>query len=292
MSKEPKVRVAINALVGEGPIWDDEAQILYWIDILSNKLYVYDPVEETNEEYDVGQHVGTVVPRQSGGVMLALYRGFASFDLETQVLTIINDPEAHLDGNRFNDGKCDPAGRFWAGTMAYENPSTQGSLYRMDTDFEVRKILGGVGISNGIIWSLDHKTMYYTDCISRKIWAFDYDKASGDVDNQRLIIEATPEMGLPDGMTLDEEGMLWVCHYGGGRVNRWNPNNGELLETIHLPTKQTTACAFGGKKLDTLFITTAAQQMSEADLEKEPTAGNLFSIKPGVKGVKAHKFAG
>ncbi|MEM7028405.1 MAG: SMP-30/gluconolactonase/LRE family protein [Chloroflexota bacterium] len=292
MSKEPKVCVDINALVGEGPIWDEDAQVLYWIDILSSKLYVYDPVKKTNTEYDVGQHVGTVVPRKSGGVMLAVYRGFASFDLETQELKIINDPESHLDGNRFNDGKCDPAGRFWAGTMGYEKPSTQGSLYRMDTDFEVRRILGNIGISNGIAWTQDNKTMYYADTVANQVWAFDYDIKTGDITNQRTVIRTTKETGPPDGFTLDEEGMIWLAHYGGSSVRRWNPDTGEILQTITLPTRQITACAFGGKKLDTLFITSAAQQMSAEQLKAEPTAGNLFSVKVGVKGVPSIKFGG
>ena len=204
----------------------------------------------------------------------------------------MNNPEADVPGNRFNDGKCDPAGRFWAGTMAYENPVNQGSLYRMDTDLSVHKMLDNIGISNGLVWSLDHSTMYYIDTVAYTVRAFDYDIDTGDLKNERVAIHVPREMGGPDGMTIDSEGMLWVAHYGGSQVCRWNPETGEVLHTIKLPAKQITACAFGGKDLDTLFITSAAQQLSKEDLEQQPLAGGLFSIKPGYQGVKAYRFQG
>ena len=204
--------VDAHAQVGEGPLWDEERQVLYWVDILSSLLYIYDPATGENRVLDVGQHVGTVVIRASGGLMLAVREGFASFDLETQELTLIANPEAHITGNRFNDGKCDPAGRFWAGTMAYENPTNQGSLYRLDTDLSVHKIFGDVAISNGIIWSLDHTTMYYIDTLRKNVRAFDYADDTGDISNERVIVNVPEEIGMPDGMAIDSEGMLWVAH--------------------------------------------------------------------------------
>lgn len=292
MTTNVELRVDTHALVGEGPIWDDEHQVLYWVDILSSKLYAYDPARDENRAFDIGQHVGTVVPRASGGVMLAVYQGFAAFDLETEELTLINDPEADLPGNRFNDGKCDPACRFWAGTMAYENRNTQGNLYRMDTDLSVHKMLGGIGISNGIIWSLDHSTMYYIDSPTYTVKAYDYDVDTGDIKNERVIIDVPREVGLPDGMTIDAEGMLWVAHYGGSKVCRWHPERGEILQTITLPASQITACAFGDKDLDTLYITSAAQQLTDAMWRQQPQAGGLFSVKPGCQGVRSFKFGG
>ena len=292
MSSQLEVRVDIRALVGEGPLWDEEEEVLYWIDILSNRLYVYDPATDENRSYDVGQHVGTVVCRASGGVMLAVRDGFAAFDLAGEALTIINDPEADLPNNRFNDGKCDPGGRFWAGTMAYSDQSTQGSLYRLDPDMSVHRMLGDIGISNGIIWSLDQTTMYYADTIANTVRAFDYDLASGNISRERVVIRPTAEMGPPDGLTLDSEGMIWLAHYGGGCVRRWDPETGQVLQTVELPTRQITACAFGDKDLDTLYITSAAQQMDQAALEREPLAGSLFSIKTGHQGVPSFKFAG
>ena len=284
--------VDAHAQVGEGPLWDEEWQVLYWVDILSSLLYIYDPATGENRALDVGRHVGTVVTRASGGLMLAVREGFASFDLETQDLTLIANPEAHITGNRFNDGKCDPAGRFWAGTMAYENPTNQGSLYRLDTDLSVHKIFGDVAISNGIIWSLDHTTMYYIDTLRKNVRAFDYDVETGDISNERVIITVPEEIGMPDGMAIDSEGMLWVAHYGGSCVSRWNPNTAQLLLKIDLPVTQVTACAFGGPNLDILFITSAAQELDAAELERQPLAGGLFSIKTPYQGVLSFRFGG
>ncbi|MCL4833757.1 MAG: SMP-30/gluconolactonase/LRE family protein [Caldilineaceae bacterium] len=292
MSRKVHVLVDIRALVGEGALWDEQAQVLYWVDILSSALYVYNPATGENRSYDIGQHVGTVVLRDSGGVMLALANGFAEYDLASGKLTILSDPESHLPGNRFNDGKCDPGGRFWAGTMAYKNQSTQGSLYRMDADYSVHKMLGDIGISNGIVWSHDKATMYYIDSIAYSVRAFDYDNASGDIANERVAVSVPREMSVPDGMAIDAQGMLWVAHYGAGCVRCWNPHTGQLLDQIDLPAKQITSCAFGGENLDTLFITSAAQQLDAGALAQQPLAGSLFSVKPGVTGALTYRFAG
>lgn len=281
-----------HALVGEGPLWDEKNQLLYWVDILSSQLYAYDPATGENETWDVGQHVGTVVLRESGGVLLALRDGFAAFELTTSTLTLLADPEVELPDNRFNDGKCDPGGRFWAGTMAYENQTTQGSLYRLDTDMSVHKMVGDIGISNGIVWSLDHTMMYYIDSMAYTVRAFDYDNSNGDIANERVVVQVAREMGLPDGMSIDAEGMLWVAHFGGSCIRRWNPNTGQLISQIDLPTAQITACAFGGPNFDTLYITSAANGYGDADFAREPHAGGLFVTQPGIEGVPTFAFAG
>lgn len=291
MNSEVQLLVDAHALVGEGPIWDEEKGVLYWVDIMSSMVYEYNPVTGENRGYNVGQHVGTVVPRAAGGLMLAVYDGFAAFDPATQQVTLIADPEADIPDNRFNDGKCDPAGRFWAGTMAYNEQLTQGSLYRLDPDFSVHKMLGDVGIANGIVWSLDNTTMYYIDSAANTVRAFDYDLATGVIGNGRVVIR-TDGMGLPDGMAIDAEGMLWVAHFGGSCVRRWNPHTGQVIGTIQLPASQITACAFGGPDLARLYITSAAIGLDEQALAREPHAGGLFVADPGVKGVPTFKFAG
>lgn len=287
------VELIINAgaIIGEGPIWDDEKQVLYWVDILSNELYAYNPVTNENTTWQVGQHVGTIVPINATDVMLAVYEGFAMFNLETEKLTLIKNPEANIPNNRFNDGKCDPAGRFWAGTMAYENQNSQGALYCMDIDYSVRKMVGNVGISNGIVWSLDNSTMYYIDTVAATVRAYDYVIETGNISNERVVITVPKDIGAPDGMAIDEDGMLWVAHFGGGRVCRWNPDTGEAMKTIHLPASQITACAFGDKDLDTLYITSSSIKLSD-DAPDEPSAGALFSVKPGMRGVKTFRFGG
>ena len=282
-----------HAALGEGPIWDDEKQVLYWVDILGNTLNAYDPVKHENQVYDVGQHVGTVVPAKDlAKVMLAVYEGFASYALDRQELTLLHDPEAHLPHNRFNDGKCDPMGRFWAGTMAYGGQGKEGSLYCLDRDGRVRRVLGDIGIANGLAWSLDGSTMYYIDTAWAAVRAFDFDLEMGAISNGRNVIDVPIEMGAPDGMTIDAEGMLWVALWGGGQVCRWNPQNGELLQTVACPASHTTACAFGGEGLDILYITSAKDGLSEDQLEKEPHAGGLFAVRPGVQGIAAYRFGG
>ena len=292
MSLQAELLIDAHALVGEGPIWDADANVLWWVDIMSSELYAYDPQTGENREWNVGQHVGTVVQRASGGLMLALRDGFAAFDPDSGKLEMLADPEAHLPGNRFNDGKCDPGGRFWAGTMSYENHSDQGSVYRMDTDHSVHRMIEDIGVSNGIIWSLDAKTMYYTDSLDYAIRAYDYDVETGGISNERVIIDFPQEMGVADGFTIDEEGMLWVAHYGSSRVRRWNPDTAAVLAEIELPATSITACAFGGPNLDQLYITCATLGMSGAEKAQQPHAGGLFVAEVGVRGLAAGKFGG
>jgi sugar lactone lactonase YvrE len=281
-----------RAELGEGALWDARRQVLYWVDILKNALHVYDPLAQTDRVIDVGQYVGTVVPRRAGGVMLALQHGFASLDLETEELHLIHDPEPHLPGNRFNDGKCDPAGRFWAGTMALDFTPKAGSLYCMEPDLSVRQVLRDVTISNGIVWSLDRATMYYIDTPTRQVDAFDYDVETGQIGNRRVVVRVPEAMGSPDGMAIDREGMLWVAQWEGYGVSRWDPATGRLLQRVDLPVGQVTSCAFGGENLNQLYITTGRVELSAEQLKAQPLAGGLFWAEVGVTGPPAFEFAG
>jgi sugar lactone lactonase YvrE len=206
---------------------------------------------------------------------------------------MIADPEAHLPGNRFNDGKCDPAGRFWAGTMRIaEDQVGAGSLYCLDRDLTVRKMWEGITIANGIAWSSDAKTMYYIDTPTCAVAAFDYDLATGSIANRREIIRTPKEAGFPDGMTIDAEGMLWVAYWQGWRVVRWDPSTGEMLATVELPVERVTAPWFGGPNLDELYITTARIGLSDEARAQQPLAGSLFRARVGVAGLPAFEFAG
>ena len=289
MTKTLELVLDAKARLGEGAIWHAQKGLLYWVDIENALLHIYDPESGNNREINVGQRVGTVVPRKKGGVMVALEKGFAALDLDSGALTPIADPESHT-GNRFNDGKCDPAGRFWAGTMG---PKKSANLYRLDPDLSVHKMIEEIGCSNGIAWSLDHKTMYYIDTTAECVVAYDYDNGSGRISNKRVSVSIpSKDHGWPDGMTLDAEGMLWVGMWDGWSIKRWDPESGKLLETLKLPVARVTACAFGGPDLRTLYITTAWTGLSEADREKQPQAGALFKCRPGVAGIPAPEFAG
>lgn len=289
-----KVELVVNGhdQLGEGPIWDAERNMLYWVDIMGQKVRSFDPATSRQTQLHVGQAVGTVVPRSSGGLMVAVQHGFASLDVETKRLTLIHDPEPHLPDNRFNDVKCDPAGRFWAGTMAFEPKGKTGSLYCLDTDLSVRKVLGDVTISNGIVWSLDHKSMYYIDSPTYVVRTYDYDVVSGQIRNERVLFKIPRDVGLPDGMAIDVHGRLWIAHFGGAKICCWDPQTGRIVQTIETPVSQVTACAFGGPELDTLYITSSLLGLSEDQLKKEPQAGALFSARPGCRGVETFSFRG
>jgi sugar lactone lactonase YvrE len=280
-----------HATLGEGALWDSRNQRLLWVDILGKKLHLFDPSTRQDRAIDIGQFIGTVVPRRSGGVMVAVYDGFAALDPDADnvKLDFIADPEADSPDTRFNDGKCDPAGRFWAGTMSLKGVAQAGSLYVLNTDHTVRRMLTGVTTSNGIVWTADARTMYYIDTRLKRVDAFDYDLATGNIANRRTVITVPPEDGRPDGMTIDAEDKLWVAHWEGGRVTRWDPTTGALLQTIRVPVARVTSCAFGGPDLDTLYITTA--QPAEPD-PAQPHAGGLFVARPGVKGVPAVEYGG
>ncbi|NLX56551.1 MAG: SMP-30/gluconolactonase/LRE family protein [Planctomycetaceae bacterium] len=288
----PELVLDAQATLGEGAIWHAREQRLYWVDIDLGRLHRYDPVSETDQVFELGQMIGTVVPRAGGGLMVALQHGFAAFDPESGELAFWGDPEQHLPRNRFNDGKCDPAGRFWAGTISLDRQQGAASLYCLEPDGRVRTMWPGVTNSNGIAWSLDRRTMYYIDTPTQQVTAFDYELASGQITNPRVVISIPAAAGKPDGMTIDEAGMLWIALWEGSCVGRWDPHSGTQLLSISLPVRRVTSCAFGGAQLDELYITTARTGLTESDLASQPQAGGLFRVRPGVRGVAAFEFQG
>ena len=287
----PELVVEKRTLVGEGSLWDPQEKVLYWIDILSHELYIWDPATRTNRTIPTAQAIGTVVKRARGGLVVALHNGFAYLDLDTEKITPITDPERTVPANRFNDGKCDPAGRFWAGTMAFDCDVDAGALYCLDTDGTVTERLRPVTISNGIVWTADTQTMYYICTRANTVRAFDYDVDSGAIDNERVVITNQGEGGF-DGMSIDAEDKLWVAVYGGWAVRRYDPTTGGLMRELRLPFECVTSCAFGGEGLDELYVTSAVQGFDAAKLDEQPLAGCLVKVDPGVQGVAAFSYAG
>lgn len=286
-----QVQLVLDAksTLGEGAIWHPTENKLYWVDIEGKALHVYDPVSGNDKSIPVGHRIGTMVPVKSGGALVALQNGIHKIDLETGRLSFMVNPLP--DSNmRFNDGKCDPAGRFWVGSLALDSRRRGASLYRMDVDGSVRTMIDSVSISNGIVWSADRKTMYYNDTPTLTVQAFDYDHKTGNISNRRVAVRIPRGSGAPDGMTIDAEGKLWVALWGAGCVARFDPSTGELLQKIMVPAPNVSSCAFGGKDLETLYITTARAWVSPAKLEEFPLSGGLFALKPGVKGVKAESY--
>lgn len=280
----------VNARLGEGAIWDDQINRLLWIDIEGKKLFILDPHNKFLDSVDVKAHIGTVVPASPDKVVFALSTGIFEMDLLTRATRKIADPEADLPGNRMNDGKCDPEGRLWVGSMAFEQTPGAAALYRIDAQGNHQVMVDGVTISNGICWSLDEQTLYYIDTPTQEVKAFDYERKSGEISRGRLAIKVPKSLGFPDGMTIDAEGKLWIALWNGNAVTRWDPDTGELLQSYPVEAHNVSSCAFGGSGLDTLFITTAREDMSPAELEKYPDSGSIFALVPGVKGLKAFRF--
>ncbi|WP_338201619.1 SMP-30/gluconolactonase/LRE family protein [Candidatus Nephthysia bennettiae] len=278
-----------HAEVGEGPAWDPASTRLVWVDITRSQVHLFDPSTASDISFDVGEHVGAAAPRAAGGLVLALRGGFGVLDLQTGGVEAIADTEASNPKNRMNDGKCDRAGRFWAGSMSYAETGNEGSLYRLEHDHSVVRVLSGVGLSNGLGWSPDDRLMYHVDSLAATVYVHDFDLESGSIANRRPLIEVTEGHGTPDGMTVDAEGCLWVAFWGGGAVRRYAPD-GSLLQEVGLPVRQVSCCAFGGSDQGDLYITTASRGLSEQELREQPAAGGLFRFRPGVTGPPAHPY--
>ncbi len=274
----------IHSKWGEGPIWHQNA--LYYVDIEGHLVHRYDPATGRETSWDVGERVGTVVARDSGGLVIAGDTGFHFLDPDTGKLTPISDPEPDKPDNRFNDGKCSPDGRFFAGSISLVKKTGDARLYRLDHDLSVHEVFGPVTNSNGIVWSADGRTCYYIDTPRKEVLAFDY--ADGHLSNLRGVIDTSAHDASPDGMTIDADGNLWIAFCHGACVICYSPKTGEELRRIDLPCLETTACAFGGSDLADLYVTTGVHKT-----EVEELAGRLLVIKGlGVKGLPAHTFAG
>lgn len=290
MSLEVELILDVKAELGEGPSWDADSNVLYWVDILGKCIHTYEPTTGKTGMIQLHEHIGAVVPKKGGGFAAVLQSGFYEVDLPSEKLTAIADPEEHLPNNRFNDGKCDPKGRFWAGTMPYDGEEGKGNFYVLEPNGHVKKVLDNITCSNGIAWNPENTTMYYIDTPTRQVAAFDYDLETGEISNRRVAVEIPQGMGVPDGMTSDVEGNIWVAHWGGYRVTKWNPNTGEMLDSIPIPAPQVTSCVFGGNNMDELYITTARTGLDEETLREYPHTGGLFMIKTNTKGAPTYKF--
>lgn len=278
-----------RAQVGEGATWDAAAGRLIWVDITRGRVHEFRQDGQARW-WDAGEHVGAAVPRKSGGLILAVRSGFTALADDGTVAPVA-PVEAEVTANRMNDGKCDPQGRFWAGTMPYQDTPGAGSLYRLDTDASVHQVLTRLTLPNGLGWSPDGTTFYFIDSGTQGVDAFDFDPGEGVLTRQRRVVTIEPADGMPDGMTVDDEGCLWVALWGGGAVRRYRPD-GTLDTIVRVPASQVTSCAFAGPDGADLYITTAAHDLSAARLAAEPHAGGLFRCRPGVTGPAATPYGG
>jgi len=293
MQKEISIETVIHhtCLLGEGPVWDAKRNSICWVDILNGEIHEFSTENKTHKIIPVHQKIGAVVICKDSNFLAALKNGLAFIDRENGKIKMISNPEKHLHGNRLNDGKCDPAGRFWVGSMSLAEDEAAGSVYILEKDLSIFKKIENVTIPNGMAWRVNHQTFYFIDTPTYEVVAYDYDKNTGSINNKRTIIKIAKEDGFPDGMTIDNEGMLWIAHWDGWQVSRWNPDTGEKIFEIKLSVAKVTSCSFGGKNLEDLYITSAKTGLNEKELLEQPNAGNLFVIRNcGFKGIAAIEF--
>ena len=252
------------------------------LDILSRQLHIWNPAAKEDKLIELEGRIGAVVPTVRGDLVAAIEHGFARIDPESGAVTPLVEPEAGLEDNRFNDGKCDAAGRFYAGTMEENGARRSGAFYRLDPDLSVHKLLDNIGISNGIAWWDD--IMYYIDTLDCAVSSFSWDRGTGDISNRRTVIKLSLDDGNPDGMTIDAEGMLWIALCGGSRVIRCDPGRGTRVDEFRFPVSMITNCVFGGKNLDELFVSSAKITLSDEELPRRRYRGSLRSQR-GWRGV-------
>jgi len=288
-SAEFEVAVAPAAQLGEGPRWDAATQTLLWVDIPAKLVQRYDPATGTNTTQQVADVVSLALPRRRGGIVIGLPDGLHLLEKERPSLLAAIEPDQL--GTRTNDGACDAAGRLWVGTMALDERSSLGALYRVDADLRATRVLSGTTISNGLGWSPSGTSFYFIDSPTCRIDVFDFDPASGALENRRPLAAVEVEGAVPDGMNVDAEGGVWVALHGGWGLRRYSPE-GELLSELGLPMAKITSCCFGGPDLRDLYVTTRREGLGAAEVAAQPLAGALLRLDVGVAGLPTHAFAG
>ncbi|MEY2595346.1 MAG: hypothetical protein RI965_618 [Bacteroidota bacterium] len=276
--------------LGEGPVWDEINQCILWIDIVNARIIEHNILSETEKTLSTGSMIGSFALMEDGNIIAALQEGIVIIDRSTGEKQIISTPEINIPSNRFNDGKCSPDGHFWAGSMSLNETDPSGFLYSIDGDYNIHQHEKGLTISNGLCWSLDKKYFYFIDTPTLQVVRYDY--SNGSIQNKQSIIHIdAAKDGYPDGMTIDTEGKLWIAHWGGWQVTRWDPSTGEKLDAVKLPVSQVTSICFGGAGFDEMFVTSARRGLTEKQLIREPLAGGTFQIKnTGFKGLPFYRF--
>jgi sugar lactone lactonase YvrE len=276
--------------LGEVPVWDVREQALYWVDIEGKLLQRYRPATGAVDRWPMPERIACFALREKGGLIVAFASGIAFLDVDAGAVEWIARPEADKPHNRFNEGKCDRKGRFWVGSMDDRLSEHSAALYRVDPDLSVRRIFGGVGISNCFVWSLANDAFFFADTLDRTIYKFDYDHAAGSLSNRRVFAASLPPAS-PDGGTIDENGCIWNAQWDGWRLVRYSPDGG-IDRIVELPIQKPTSCMFGGPDLATLYVTSAIWDLGPAEIAAQPQAGGLFAVDVGVRGVPEPRFAG
>lgn len=282
--------IPYSAFLAESPHWLPASRSLLWVDILAPAVNLSNLVTGDTRSTPLGELVGVVVPRRAGGFIAATQSGFRALDLQSGAMAVLATPR-DMSGRRFNDGKCDAAGRLWAGTLAIDASPERGALYRLDVDGTLDEIETGFHICNGLGWSPDSRRFYLADSARRQIFAYDYDLATGTLSNKTVFARFTESDGMPDGLAVDADGYLWCAMWDGWALRRFAPD-GRLDRTVDLPVPRPTSCAFGGPDLKTLYITTARIRLSATQLAAAPLSGSILALQVAVAGAPVGEYGG
>lgn len=289
MTQDSQLRNVLKARarLGEGPVWDSEQQLLYWVDIYNHCIHQFNPATNHDRTFEVSDTVGAIAVTSQERLIMALRHQLAFLDLKTGEVETILPIEADQPQNRFNDGKCDVRGRFWFGSMCTVGPKAK--LYCLDTDRSLRIMETGLTISNGLGWSPDSRTFYLADSPLKTIFAYDFDLESGSIEHRRVFVDLTAEAAYPDGLTVDQDGCVWSAMWDGWCIIRFDPQ-GHELERLSMPVQRPTSCAFGGPGLKNLYITSASVGLSEAEIQDSFFSGDLFCFESSVKGQPMYRY--
>ncbi len=288
---EARLLVDARNTLGEGAIWDGREQSLFWVDIEGCRLYCCDATGDGLRMWSFAERVCSFALREAGGFVVAFSSGIAFFDPDSGAIDWVARPEEFIEKNRFNEGKCDRAGRFWAGTMDDELREHTGSLYRLDAGGSLHRVAGRIAIPNSIAWSPDNRIMYFADTLDHMIFAYDFDAATGAISNRRVFASTVGEPAGPDGSTVDAEGYLWNAQWGAARLARYAPD-GRIDRIVPLPVLYPTSCSFGGPDLATLYVTSAVWDLTPEQRADQPWSGGVLALSPGVCGLPESRFAG
>lgn len=292
MKKEPDnlmIECKASNLLGECPVWCAQRESLFWVDIEACLLQEIKLADKKATTWKLPEPAGMLAVQDSNHLILALQSGLIRFGLHTASIEWLLDIEKEINENRSNDGKCDAKGRLWLGTMNTNCTDPTGSLYMIDENLNLIKKINRLTISNGMAWSGDNRRMFFIDSSTYRVDAYHFDLETGSIEFEKTAIKISEDLGMPDGMTIDEEGMLWIAHWNGFAVRRWNPETGELLQSIKVPVPQVTSVTFGGKHLNQLFITSAKTGLSKEQLLQYPLSGHLFSTELSIRGLPSNR---
>jgi|SRR5882724_9784440 len=292
MAVEPRVFIESRNQIGESPVWSAREKALYWVDVEGGSIHRWRDEDKSMRKWEVGEPVGCIGLRQHDGLVGARRSGFFFLDVATGSITPIADPEVNLPDNRFNDGKVDRRGRFWAGTRNFvDTEKATGSLYRLDADFSVHGMEEGLRCPNGMAWSPDNKLMYLCDTWARRIYVYDFDVDDGTIGGRRLFAQLQESEGFPDGLTVDADGFIWNAHYNGWRITRYAPN-GTADRVIRVPVQHVTSVTFGGSDFRTLYVTSGHLRLNDEDRKTQTAAGHVFALDVQAQGLPESTFSG